>query len=300
MSNQASDLNLRRAALKQEQKVASSSFAETLAIGALWGLLLSGVVTEVLGQTYLVSFGFYTLHVVDPAIVLVFSAWAAYQIERPLRGGLIVIPACLITVLVLTNFVRGLSVGANAALLYGRGSLVFPGLLMLGLTCLQSNKLHQVMRNSLLTAASLIAGLSLLRQLYGPALFMTYSVADVSEINDGGRALSSSGAFIIALGATLLLSDLLRAPKLRSLGKFAWFTILVLLEFGSGQGTATLAMLAMLAVLLIVERGPYHSLRLSISVLVLAICSAILVSGGIDSILEGGGVALISRSALII
>jgi len=53
---------------------AAIRLADRLTSWAVWGLMLAGVANEVLGQTELIGFGFYTLHVIDPPVVLTFLA----------------------------------------------------------------------------------------------------------------------------------------------------------------------------------------------------------------------------------
>ena len=97
--------------------------ADRLAAWAVWALLLAGVAAEMLGQTQLVSFGFYTLHVVDPAVVLMFLACGATQAARLPRGGAIVLPVIVIAGLTSLSFVRGMMTDPTPALLWARVSL---------------------------------------------------------------------------------------------------------------------------------------------------------------------------------
>jgi hypothetical protein len=261
--------------------------AERLTVWSLWLLMLANVGTEVLGQTQLISFGFYTLHIVDPAVVLSFIAWAAYQTKRPPGGGILIAPVLFIAVLVMMNFARGMAVDSNLALLNARQSLATASLLMLALTCDLSPRLRATFSQCLIVSASLVALLGLIRFQFGPGLFMT-NLVEADQINDGGRVLSAFGAFNIALAATLLFSELLRGGVLRSPLRAVLFACLVAMEVATGQGTATLAMLTMLVTVLILERGAFRGLRAAGAVFLLVIAAAVWFGGGVEELLGSG------------
>ncbi|QNE32443.1 hypothetical protein F1C10_11135 [Sphingomonas sp. NBWT7] len=238
---------------------------ETLTVWAIWMLLLASAVAEALGQTQLFGFGFYTLHIVDPPVLLAFFAWAFCQIERAPRGGLVAVLALVIAALVLMNFVRGMISDAAPALLWARANLANAALLLLATTCNLSNRVQGSFCRALIVSGGAVAVLTLLRLILGPGLFML-NPADADMINDGGRALSSSGAFLISLAAVLLLSDVLRTGVTRATGKAALLMAYVAMEVASRQGTATVALAAMLGVVLVTERGSLRGARAALGI----------------------------------
>lgn len=228
---------------------------------AIWALVLAGVGSEVLGQTLLASFGFYTLHIVDPAVVLLFAACALSLRARLPQGGMALVMVLVIASLVIVNFVRGLAVQPASALLWARANLSIAPFLLLAVTCPLSSDFYRTVRRALIVAACLLCALAVLRHLAGPSLFMTGVIAE-QDINDGGRVLSVYGAYLLALGAALLLSDALQFARGRR-RRLALLPILVAVELTTGQGTASIALVTMCGLVLFLERGPFRSIRAS-------------------------------------
>jgi hypothetical protein len=257
--------------------------ADQLTVWAVWTLMLAGVANEVLGQTALIGFGFYTFHVVDPAVVLTFLAWSFYQTERAPTGGLVVAPVLLVGLLLIVNFGRGITGNSASALLWARGTLEIGGLLLLGTVCSPTPAMRAVFRRALLTAGFLIAGLTFLRVIFGPQLFMTIGpVEEGIGINDGGRPLQATGAFILGMSATLLCSEVIRKGLNRGWPQAGMMLVLLFALFASGQGTATLATVAMLMIVTVFERGGYRMARGSLAVMGLVAITIVLIASGFD------------------
>jgi hypothetical protein len=270
--------------------------AERLAGWGIWGLALSGVGREVLGQTQLVSFGFYTLHIVDPVVVLIFAAWGLSLRERLPNGGLMLLPTMLIASLIVLNFARGMAADSAPALLWARSNLSIAPLLMLAVTCSLSPDFERTVRRALIVSAGLLCFLAVLRHIAGPSLFMTVSIND-QDINDGGRVLSVGGAFLIALAAALLLSDALRSSRGR-LKSLALLVAFFVVELSTGQGTASVALVAMCGMVLLLERGPLRGVRAAAGamVLVAVALAATLIDADTLTSMSGGTFDLAHRS----
>lgn len=268
---------------------AVSRWGETLTVWSIWTLLLASACVEVLGQTELVNFGFYTLHIVDPPVVLAFLAWACCLARRLPKGGIVAVPALLIAALVLTSFVRGMATDAAPALLWARANLTTAALLLLATTCDLSRRVERGFRRALIVSGGIVAGLTLLRLMFGPGLFML-NPAEVNVINDGGRAVTVNGAFVIGLAATLLLSDVLRPGGSHRTAKAALLVVYAVMEVASGQGTASAAMLVMLAVSLMLERGPLRGTRAALGAgLLLIVPVIVLIAFDPDQLLTSHG-----------
>jgi hypothetical protein len=250
----------------------------------------------VLGQSNLFGFGFYTLHIIDPAVVLIVAAWGASMRVRLPQGGLLLVPVALIAALISLAFVRGMIVDSAPALLWARANLAIAAIFMLATTCSLSSDVHHSIRRALVVSAVLLCGLAALRLATSPSLFMINGVRD-QDINDGGRALSASGAFLISLAAAIILSDALRFSA-RRLRRLALFLTFVLIGIGTGQGTATVALGAMCGTVLLIERGPLRGTRAVLGTLLLIVIAVIASTPGVADLFatSGGTFDLAHRS----
>ncbi|WP_380784386.1 hypothetical protein [Sphingomonas sp. R86520] len=264
MNEQALGLGNRNIARPRRPRAAIIPLDERWTVWTIWAVLLANFVREVLGQSMLVSFGFYTLHVVDPPVLMaIASTFIGLNYRRP-RGGLILIPILLIAVIIIINLVRGLQANPAVALLWARVNMATGFLCLMATICPATHAVHAAIRKALVTTGIMVAVLGVARLLSSPDLFMTASYASVDDVNDGGRILTTHGGFHMGLAATLMLSDVLRRGVNKSPWQLLALFILVSVELASGQGTSTLAMFAMLTVVLTLERGSLSGTRLVI------------------------------------
>lgn len=233
--------------------------------------MLGGLLREVLGQTELFRFGFYTLHVVDVPVALTIFAWGACQARTLPKLNLISFVTYAISVLLLINLVRGFALSGAAALLWARINIEAGALLLLAVTCRANETVCRSFRRAIVWCSIGIAMLVAARIVLGPSLFML-NTSEISnaDINDGGRAITATGAFTLSLAVVLLLSEAIQRRVGGSTGRLVLALTLSAAEIASGQGTATIALLVMLAVIIAFSPGPLRSVRLaSVAILVL-------------------------------
>ena len=225
-------------------------------------LILAGVVREVLGQTFLVSFGFYTLHIIDPVVVLAGFATLLNIGRRRPPFDLLTVTTLVMAVLIISAAVRGLAVDPAGTLLNFRSNGANATVMLMAVTMRPSRAILVATERALVVSAVALIVLMLLRLATTPLLFMTY-VISAADVNDGGRALSVFGVFMMGLTAGILLSDLLRSGRLPLTWRTALVGILPIMIVLSGQGTATLGSIMIVALVLLLERGPLRSVRLA-------------------------------------
>lgn len=263
---------------------------ERLTAWSIWSLLLATVMAEVLGQTQLVSLGFYTLHIVDPPVVIAFIACGFCLAKRRPSGGVVIWSGLIVAGLIIINFLRGMVTDPAMALLWARANLATAALLLLVSVCPVTGNVERAFRSALITSGGILAALTLLRLVFGPALFMLNPVADADMINDGGRALQATGAFVLGLSATLLLSDVIRTRGFRALGKLSLLVIYIVMEIASGQGSASAALAAMLTVVFMIEHGVLRGTRAVLGGIGTVILLGVLVIGANRIFQSQGGV----------
>jgi len=170
-----------------------------------------------------------------------------------------------------------------SALLWARVTLGIGGILPLGTVCSSTPAMLAMFRRALLTAGVLIAGLTFLRLVFGPQLFMTIGTVDeVIGVNDGNRPLQVTSAFMLAMGTTLLCSELIRKGLNRGWPQAGLLLVLLAALFASGQGTAALATLTMLLLVIVFERGGYRLARGSLATVGLVVLAILFIASGLD------------------
>ncbi len=148
-----------------------------------------------------------------------------------------VAPVLLIGLLLVVNFARGMAENSAGALLWARVTLEIGGILLLGTACSPTHAMLAMFRRALLTAGVLIAGLTFLRLVFGPQLFMTIGTVDeVIGVNDGNRPLQVTGALMLGMGTTLLCSELIRKGLNRGWPQAGLLLVLLAALFASGHG----------------------------------------------------------------
>jgi hypothetical protein len=244
--------------------------ADRLTIWAIWLLLLGGgIVREVLGQTEVFSFGFYTLHSVDPGIFIAGCAALLHLAHRRLAWHLYTIPVLLMASLILLNFIRGVGSDPSDALLWFRANGGIATMLVLAICMRPTLPVIRALRKALLVCALGLIVLIALRLVGGPTLFMTSGVS-VAEANDGGRPLSAFGAFLLVLASTLALSELIARRRIALDWRTIYAFALPLAVVATLQVTVGLAELTAVATLLCLQHGQPRWLRLGFGALLVA------------------------------
>lgn len=245
---------------------ASTRTADRLTIWTIYCLAIAAVAREVLGQTELLGFGFYTFHVIDPALLLSAFAAGVNLSRNSLNRGALMVPIVVIALLIALNFVRGMSESTAGALLWIRANGGIATILLLGLAMRPTPTVLRAARRALLWIALILSGLEILRLATTPTLFMTFEIS-AADANDGGRPLAAWGAFLMVLASGMLLSDLLARRRI----VLNWLTIYTLalpvLILASGQGTASIAELVTIITVVLTQRGREHGMRILLGIL---------------------------------
>lgn len=238
--------------------------ADRLTMISIWMMMGAGLISEVLGGTQIVSLGFYTLHSVDPAITFSVMAVFACIFRGKPRYTFPFFLALIISILMAANLFKGLIENLPSALLWARAHFATVSLILLAATCSPSARIQNSFRMATLYCGLFISFLCFLRVAIGVDLFMLNKAASVDLINDGGRPLTSAGAFIISLAAAIALSDAIKPKQTRRLKSLVLFAVLFVGEVLSGQGTATLCLLAMVFIVFSLQYGKGFLGRLSL------------------------------------
>lgn len=260
----------------RERRVAvRRDFGELTTEWTIWLLALSAVAREILGQSELVSLGFYTFHVIDPPVFMSLIAVIANLAVGRLTWRIYTLPILVIAGLILLNFMRGVVSDPGHALLWSRSYCGIATLLFLSISARPSRRILAVIQRSLVLTSVALLLLFSLRLGTRPNLFML-SITDVSEINDGGRCLSVFGTFLMLLTALFTISQQLRRGRLTiSLRSFLAVVLPVAIPL-TGQGTATIATAISILCIILLERGPGRGFRIGMGLFVVA--SALLLS----------------------
>jgi hypothetical protein len=241
-------------------------FADRLTIWAIWALLIGGgPVREILGWTQIVSTGVFTLHSVDPAIVLSLLAVCAHLFRQRLAWHLFTPPILVMSGLIVINFMRGMSVEPPAALLWIRADGGIATMLALAVVMRPIEPVMRSTKNALIFCSVVMCVLLLLRIATHPTLFMTYDVSD-ADANDGGRGLSVYGTFVMTVTGVVMMSDLLRQNRFRLTLPNIFALALPIFILLTRQGTASIAAIVAYGIVFAIQRGKLHSARIWLSV----------------------------------
>lgn len=235
--------------------------ADRLSIMAVWLLITGALVGEFLGKGALVSFGSFTLHASDPGIVLAAIATLANFARGKFSWPNYSMPIFLMTALIVINFLRGFAIDSSPALLFARANLGMVFLLMLALVAQGEQQLISAVRRALLISSALITVLALLRFASYPSLFMVLDTPD-ALINDDGRVLSAQGAFLLVLANGVLASEFLAQNRFKfDLLAFSVIALPILI-FLTRQGTASIAAITMLIMILLAQQSRSRPTRI--------------------------------------
>lgn len=246
-------------------------FADRLTIWAVWAVIVGGgMLREMLGQTQILSLGFYTLHSIDPGIVLSACAAIAHMLRQRFALRNLSLPIVVIVVLLAINFGRGMARDPAAALLWIRANGAIATILLLAVVMRPTVHVMRAARKSLIVCSLFLCALITLRSLTSPTLFM---ISDVSSIdsNDGGRAISVFGTFLLALTSGLLVTELLRRPRIYLDWKTNFTFVLPIFIIITKQATAGIAAFVVIGIVVTFQRGRTQRQRLFLVAVLLAV-----------------------------
>lgn len=233
---------------------------DQLTIAAIWLLLLSGVFQEFLGQSELFSIGSYSFHSTDPAIIISLLAVISKLSRGVWPRSIAYWPVLVISALFLINTMRGFFEESHSAFLWFRTNGAIFTMLLLSITVTPSSAIISSTRQALLFSSIILSALTLLRLATFPTLFMISGVSD-AEANDGGRALSSAGTYIMVITSALITSEVLGRSRLIFDRLTAFAMALPILIILTGQATAAVAEVAMIAAVFLCRPGKRRSAR---------------------------------------
>ena len=244
---------------------------------AVWIAFIAQAWNSIFGTSTIAFLGSYNftfgeVSMVSGAIALALG-WRRYGIRPTVFTAAVGVFAAVTAL----NFMRGMNENPAMALVAARGTVPLAVLLLLGAVRYPGTLLRDYVVRSATAVAILLSVIVILRLVLGPQFLMLAGGGlNVADINDGGRALPAQGAFLIAVAAVLQLSAALRSLKGsgRSVALAAAFFVILVL---TGQGTATIAAIAGLVVILSMEWGPALGVRVligssfAVAVVILAI-----------------------------
>ena len=254
---------------------ATIELSDRLTMVALWLLLVGAVIFEIQGQSSLISLGFYTFHVIDPAPVVALAAIVTNLAARRPDWPVYTLPIVLILGLTIVDLLRGLAIQPDLAAQWARANIAIGLFLMLAVTMRPIPAVMRAMRLALLVAATTLSVLAVLRLAIRLDLFLTVEGPNLMVIYDH-RPLTGQGAFLITFAGLLLFSEALHRRRFvfdaRMLGAILFVAVVLI----SRQGTASIALLAGLATIFYLQRDSTHQLRIGFGIALLLIVAALL------------------------
>ncbi len=250
-----------KAKVRQRNKL-----SERLAIWSFQSVLFASVVGEFLGTTQIFSMSFYTFHIVDLPFVLMLFAIIP-EIGRELRRpNAVLICSLAIAAIIFMNFALGLSQQTGPALLAIRANGLLATSLLLAACMRPTPPVLIAIRQALYVSMVALGVLIVLRTAIGPSLFMSVAV-DASDVNDGGRSLSSNGAMLLVFAEAFIASRAVRGGAFRFRSANLLAIGVAILIFLTGQGTATICCIVVIATILVFEPGPSRQERFVLAAL---------------------------------
>lgn len=234
--------------------------AGTCAALAIWMLVIGATVQEIIGRSEIFSFGFYTFHLIDPAPVAAILAVAAYLAEGRPRWSIFAAPVLVMAMLIGINLLRGVAIAPDAALLWARANLGIAAFLMLAIAMRPDVTIMRAARRALIFGSLVLGALVMLRLLVSPTLFMAPDAVGAETLQDG-RPLSAQGAFLLVLASLMLASELLQRRSTLLDPVTIWAGLLPFLTLLTRQGTTSIALLASLLAVVMLQQGPHRQSR---------------------------------------
>lgn len=234
----------------------SESAADQLLPQAIWLAIGGQVWNSVLGTSTIALIGNYNFTVAEVSLVAAGLAVSAGWSRYGLRISILTLLVLAFGALTAMNLLRGLVETPASALVMARSTVPFAVLLLLSTIRCPEKSFTKPLLDALTLSALVLAAIVFARLIFGPQLLLIGGAAlNVTDINDGGRALPAGGALILAIAAAAITSQAVRGgPHAGRHGALATTILAALLL--TGQGTATIAGLIGVMVVIALERGP--------------------------------------------
>jgi hypothetical protein len=229
----------------------------------VWACLAALFYREVTATPTITFIGSFNLTVVEPVALLASAAFVANLRKLGVRPHITTVLIFAMTLIWALNLYLGMRIASPTAILSLRASALFTIFMLISTL---GNGVPSFVRSFEQALLPLCAGLSVLlvlRLIFGSTLF----VQDAAQfaaigVNDGGRPLSTFGAFLLAISAVHLLARILRQPTSRIyIDHFALVGVSLVL-LATGQGTANAAASVGMLVVLLFQKGKTLGLRL--------------------------------------
>lgn len=248
------------------------------ALAAVWVTLFAVVFREVFFSTSIAVIGSYNMSYNDPVTMAWVAAAVPILLLRPNLLTTRSILAMLLVVLVALNFATGLITNGSQAFYWFRADGAFFVVLFLACASRFSESDLRKIGSAVVITAAFLAILVLCRWVF----FWGFPFSPGVVWGDAGRPLTTMGAFVVASGAILLFArsaawDGRRAQRMIAQGLFLSIATAL-----SGQGTATIALLAMGATLFVLASRNTLGLRLAGAIIVSSIAAGFVWMGGLD------------------
>lgn len=212
----------------------------------IWASLFATCFREITATDALITVGGYTLTTAEPVILALIVVVAHGFLLHKVKWGWIGAGALIFSAAVVIALLRGFLADPLAALFAGRVLVAIPMFALVGLVAQRDSELT---RRSAVAVKATGAGLSV---VVFSRVMTGFPAGGPLEFD--GRPLLNYGALLIAMGATLFLSDGLRRWDMRQVLAAATLLIACLV---SGQGTASAVALVGLLIVFVRERGRY-------------------------------------------
>lgn len=246
----------------------------------VWIVAACVTYSEITGGHHIVYIGSVNFTTIDVMFLASTACLLILAPKRLIKFNIISSIIILLIVITLFSFLRGFMISNFEAVFALRSIGIFPALLALALVLPEESLVYDHIRRAVTTTGLVITGLVALRLMFGVKLFMTDELLLEFDVNDGGRALSSSGALWLAFGA-IFAAEKTVAPRHVVQGRLKPAIVLALLcvaMIASGQGTSNAAGLLAILVVLAVTPGPFRDMRMlalgNLAILIFVLISA--------------------------
>lgn len=237
------------------------ALANTTLTISVWVCLASLLFREVTGSATIAMIGSYNFTTSEPIFAAaVLTAAVTLPVYRIGWGPLTWVLAVFIAI-ALINLIVGLLINVPAAIISLRGSAVFCIFLVLGRVLYDRDHLLKVFMSAAAPIAGALSLLVLLRLIFGASLFIQTQTFDLIGVNDGDRPLAVFGVLFLGVYLTLLVSQFIGGQrKFRSRHGLLAIAVGLAILF-SGQGTASIAAVIGLFIVICFQPGRNHLYR---------------------------------------
>lgn len=255
-----------------------ASATDKLLPAAIWLAIGGQVWNSILGTSTIALIGTYNFTIAEVSLVASGLAVATGWLRYGLRSNVLALLVLAFAVLTAMNLLRGLMETPASALVMARSTVPFAVLLLISTVRYPEKSVAKPLLDALTLSALVLTAIVFARLIFGPQLFMIGGAGlSVTDINDGGRALPAGGALLLAIAAVAITARAVRGGPRAGRNAALATTIIAALVL-TGQGTATIAGLIGLMVVIALERGPALPARLFLTGTVIVLSTILMLT----------------------